>query len=206
MGRKERLLVATVATAVLVEPCGAAFIAAPTLSRRCSILPHLGAWAGDADLTRSPRSLTRSLTHRESVRGAHLAGAHMHDGGGGIGGAGGYEDELSERESKGLSDLSLLGAFGKLRTGLPTKTRELAKPSRINECFEIQVAMLQHLCQCPPCFGARGFPDRRSSPPCFSEASFCACGSARRPPTYSKSTGSAQQSRCSRARLPHSRR
>ena len=48
-------------------------------------------------------------------------------------------DEINEREMTGLSDLSLLGAFGKLRAGLPTKTRELPKPSRINESFEIQV-------------------------------------------------------------------
>lgn len=49
------------------------------------------------------------------------------------------EDEMSESEMTGLSDLSLLGAFGKLRAGLPTKTRELPKPSRINESFHIQV-------------------------------------------------------------------
>ena len=48
-------------------------------------------------------------------------------------------EEINEREMTGLSDLSLLGAFGKLRAGLPTKTRELPKPSRINESFEIQV-------------------------------------------------------------------
>ena len=54
-------------------------------------------------------------------------------------GAGGSEDGIGEREAKGLSDLSLLGAFGKLRAGLPTRTRELPKPSRINESFEIQV-------------------------------------------------------------------
>jgi len=55
------------------------------------------------------------------------------------GGAEGEQEALSERSAMGLSDLSLLGAFGKLRAGLPTKTRELPKPSRINECFEIQV-------------------------------------------------------------------
>jgi len=54
-------------------------------------------------------------------------------------GGGGSEDGIGEREAKGLSDLSLLGAFGKLRAGLPTRTRELPKPSRINESFEIQV-------------------------------------------------------------------
>ena len=40
--------------------------------------------------------------------------------------------------ASGLSDLSLLGAFGKLRAGAPTRTRELPKPNRINETFEIQ--------------------------------------------------------------------
>ena len=51
------------------------------------------------------------------------------------------EEGIGERETKGLSDLSLLGAFGKLRAGMPTSTRELPKPSRINESFEIQVSL-----------------------------------------------------------------
>lgn len=56
----------------------------------------------------------------------------------------GGADEVEMSET-GLSDLSLLGAFGKLRAGVPTKSRELPKPSRINESFEIQCEKASYL-------------------------------------------------------------
>jgi hypothetical protein len=51
----------------------------------------------------------------------------------------------AEMSLTGLGDLSVLGAFGKLRAGVPTKTRELPKPSRINESFEIQCEKASYL-------------------------------------------------------------
>jgi hypothetical protein len=53
-------------------------------------------------------------------RAARRASPSMQHGGGES-----SEEVIGERESKGLSDLSLLGAFGKLRAGMPTSTREL---------------------------------------------------------------------------------
>ena len=69
-------------------------------------------------------------------RAARRASPSMQHGGGES-----SEEGIGEREAKGLSDLSLLGAFGKLRAGMPTSTRELPKPSRINESFEIQASL-----------------------------------------------------------------
>ena len=57
-----------------------------------------------------------------------------------------YDDgEITEREVSGLGDLSILGAIGKLRAGVPSKTRELAKTNRINESYEIQCEKASYL-------------------------------------------------------------
>jgi hypothetical protein len=77
-------------------------------------------WGGSRGVKRAARRASPSMQH---------------------GGGESSEEGIGERESKGLSDLSLLGAFGKLRAGMPTSTRELPKPSRINESFEIQVCL-----------------------------------------------------------------
>ncbi|MGB1606248.1 MAG: fructosamine kinase family protein, partial [Promethearchaeia archaeon] len=62
---------------------------------------------------------------------------------------GGSDDERAGEDEGmlrgGLSDLSLLGAVGKLRAGALTQTRELPKLNRINECFEIQCEKASYL-------------------------------------------------------------
>lgn len=89
---------------------------------------------GPLGLARARNAKALSPTRRFSPTRAAHARTHMqHDG------------EISERDTDGLSDLSLLGAFGKLRAGVPTKTRELAKTSRINESFEIQCEKASYL-------------------------------------------------------------
>jgi hypothetical protein len=84
---------------------------------------------------RSPRNALLGPMSRRAGRHVAVVAPQMLSGGA-------DEAEMSE---VGLGDLSVLGAFGKLRAGVPTKTRELPKPSRINESFEIQCEKASYL-------------------------------------------------------------